>query len=461
MMKRTLINAGLVAAALHCLTPAWAADDGHSPAKAEAKGKEEGKAKAKDEPKGKEQVAKVKEEPKAKEEPKGKEESKGKEEGKAKDEPKPKSASKSREEGKGKDEATPDGKRTLTLEQLQEAIRGMQRKDTLKLRAAADARKSPGHAAHAATPASAGAVRRVAHAEGASPAGSGAATGHGAPAAPAGSSRDYIKARAVALANRNAHPTLAMASPTAAAAGHGTAPGAAPGAPGHAHGHWSYEGETGPNAWARLNPEFGTCAAGQRQSPIHIEEDSTLQGPAEPLQLRYNPSAGSVVNNGHTIQVDVSGTNVLTIRGTDYELVQFHAHTPAEERINQKGFAMVMHLVHRASDGRLAVIAVLLDPGPANPLIQKVWTYMPLDSNDRVGLPSESINLNDLLPQDRRYYQFIGSLTTPPCTEGVLWIVLKQPMTLSREQLRMFARIFPMNARPVQPLNGRVVRSAD
>ena len=225
--------------------------------------------------------------------------------------------------------------------------------------------------------------------------------------------------------------------------------------------HWEYEGINGPQAWGRLQPEFSTCSLGRRQSPIHIQDADALQGPAEPLQLRYQPSGGSVVHNGHTLQVDLEGDlNTLTVRGSTYRLVQFHFHHPAEEKVNYKGFSMVAHLVHRNEDNQLAVLAVLLDPGEPNALIQRVWTHMPLDVNDRVQIPSGSMDLNALLPQDRRYYQFMGSLTTPPCTEGVLWMVMKAPMTVGADQLRLFARLFPHNARPTQPLNGRVVRDA-
>lgn len=224
--------------------------------------------------------------------------------------------------------------------------------------------------------------------------------------------------------------------------------------------HWSYDGTNGPEHWARVKPEFNLCAIGKRQSPIHIQESDTLQGPAEPLQFDYRPTGGSVVNNGHTIQVDLEPGNTLSVRGTRYELLQFHFHHPSEERVNHRGFAMVAHLVHRSHEGQLAVVAVLIDPGAANGLIHKVWTHMPLDSGDRVRLPADLIDLRELLPADQRYYQFMGSLTTPPCTEGVLWHVLKSPVTVSREQLRLFSQIFPNNARPVQALNGRAVRDA-
>jgi carbonic anhydrase len=224
--------------------------------------------------------------------------------------------------------------------------------------------------------------------------------------------------------------------------------------------HWNYEGEGGPQAWGQLKPEFRTCGIGRRQSPIHIEDSITLQGPAEPIQFNYQPSSGTVINNGHTIQVDVYGDNFITVRGSTYKLLQFHFHHPSEERINYKAYSMVAHLVHRNLEGQLAVVAVLLDPGVANTLINKVWTYMPLDSGDKVRMPDGLVDLNELLPTDQRYYQFLGSLTTPPCTEGVLWMVLKQPVTLDRTQLKLFGQLFPNNARPVQPVNGRPIRDA-
>jgi carbonic anhydrase len=257
-------------------------------------------------------------------------------------------------------------------------------------------------------------------------------------------SRDYIQAKAAALTGHevtsggDAHP----------GDGHGGEP------------HWAYEGENGPQNWGKLKPEFNVCAIGKRQSPINIEESMTLQGPAEPLVFNYTASSGTVVNNGHTIQVDLYGDNTLTVRGSVYKLVQFHFHTPSEEQVNYRNYAMVAHLVHKNNEGQLAVVAVLLDPGVTNSLINTVWTYMPLDLNDRVRLPGGIINMNELLPKDQRYYQFIGSLTTPPCTEGVLWMVLKRPTQLSHEQIRLFQQLFPNNARPVQAVNGRAVRDA-
>lgn len=256
-----------------------------------------------------------------------------------------------------------------------------------------------------------------------------------------------------------AAPSQYQRARTIALTGH-----AAPTAVKHASGdhevHWAYEGEGGPQAWGQLKSEFKTCAIGKRQSPIHIEEANTLQGPAEAIQFNYQPSSGAVVNNGHTIQVDVVGDNSITVRGSSYKLLQFHFHHPSEERINHKVHSMVAHLVHRNAEGQLAVVAVLLDPGASNGLIHKVWTYMPLDKGDTVRMPPGLLDLNELLPKDQRYYQFLGSLTTPPCTEGVLWLVLKQPTTVSAEQIKLFSQLYPNNARPVQPTHGRPIRDA-
>jgi carbonic anhydrase len=266
-----------------------------------------------------------------------------------------------------------------------------------------------------------------------------AAAGQGLVSAPTQSGHQAIRARSVALG------------------------GHAPGTSAKAHAgevHWSYEGETGPQAWGQLKPEFNVCAIGKRQSPINIEEGTTLQGPAETLQFNYSPNNAIVVNNGHTIQVDVQGDNSVTVRGSRYRLVQFHFHTPSEEQINYKRSVMVVHLVHKNDAGQLAVVAVLLEPGGTNPLIDKVWTYMPLDAGDRVRMPPDFLNVSELLPIDQRYYQFMGSLTTPPCTEGVLWMVLKQPMPISKSQYKLFSQLYPNNARPVQPVNGRPVRDA-
>ena len=281
----------------------------------------------------------------------------------------------------------------------------------------------------------------------ATPAAKPAVAGHGSEPVASSASRQYIRARAIALTGRPP-PAAVAAIHATATTGHG------------GEVHWTYEGDTGPQAWGQLKPEFNVCAIGKRQSPINIEEGSTLQGPAEALQFNYSPSNATVVNNGHTIQVDMQGDNFLIVRGSRFRLAQFHFHTPSEEQINFKRASMVAHLVHKNDEGQLAVVAVLLEQGNANAFIDKVWTYMPLDAGDRVRMPLEILNVTDLQPTDQRYYQFMGSLTTPPCTEGVLWMVLKQPVTLSKGQYKLFTQLYPNNARPVQPVNGRPVRDA-
>ncbi len=277
-----------------------------------------------------------------------------------------------------------------------------------------------------------------------------------------GSAEDHAakSASTVKTSAKASRPLGMLAAPMPAVTGQSVAKSAKDQEQGNHEIHWSYEGEGAPKAWGKLKPEFSMCALGKRQSPINIIDGTTLHGPAEPIQFNYSPSNAVVVNNGHTIQVDVQGNNSITVRGSTYRLLQFHFHTPSEEQIDFKHFPMVAHLVHKNEEGQLAVIALLMDIGTMNPVIDKVWTYMPLETNDRVRMPRESINLNELLPTDQRYYQFMGSLTTPPCSEGVLWMVMKQPIQISKNQHKIFTQLYAFNARPVQPLNGRTIREA-
>jgi carbonic anhydrase len=220
---------------------------------------------------------------------------------------------------------------------------------------------------------------------------------------------------------------------------------------------WSYEGEAGPDSWGKLKPEYATCATGKRQSPIDIRDGFRVD--LEPIQFNYRLSEFRVVDNGHTIQVEVGGSSI-SLLGKRYDLRQFHFHRPAEERVNGKSFDMVAHLVHRSEDEHIAVVAVLLEKGMEHPLIQTVWNNLPLEKNEYVAPPELSIDLAQLLPADRAYYTYMGSLTTPPCSEGVLWLVLKQPQQISPEQLAIFARIYRHNARPVQANFGRMIKES-
>ncbi|MEX8518702.1 MAG: carbonic anhydrase [Leptothrix sp. (in: b-proteobacteria)] len=222
--------------------------------------------------------------------------------------------------------------------------------------------------------------------------------------------------------------------------------------------HWSYGGETGPAAWAELKPSFATCATGQRQSPIDIR--GGLKVDLEPIKFDYRPTGFNVIDNGHTVQANLGLGNSIEVNGRRYELLQFHFHRPSEERINGRQYEMVVHLVHKDPEGRLAVVAVLLEQGRAHPIVQVVWNSLPLEKNEELTAPAP-LDPSLLLPEDRRYYTYMGSLTTPPCSEGVLWLVLKQPVSLSPDQLALFARLYPMNARPTQRASDRLIKESN
>jgi carbonic anhydrase len=223
--------------------------------------------------------------------------------------------------------------------------------------------------------------------------------------------------------------------------------------------HWSYEGETGPQAWATLAPEFASCGTGQRQSPIDIRDG--LKVDLEPIAFEYRPSSFKVNDDGHAIQANVNGWNSMRLMGRVFRLVQFHFHRPSEEMIDGKQFEMVVHMVHQDAQGRLAVVAVLVEVGARQPVIQTILNNLPLEKNSEVAVNSSSLDMNQMLPGDRRYFTYMGSLTTPPCTEDVLWIVMKQPVQATAEQLNLFSRIYPMNARPIQASAGRMIKESN
>ncbi|WP_300318608.1 carbonic anhydrase family protein [Accumulibacter sp.] len=225
----------------------------------------------------------------------------------------------------------------------------------------------------------------------------------------------------------------------------------------HADIDWSYEGEGRPENWGKLKPEYASCGTGERQSPIDIRDGFRVD--LEPIQFSYRPSEFRVIDNGHTVQVEVGGSQ-LELLGKHYQLSQFHFHRPSEERINGQSFDMVVHLVHQAEDGKVAVVAVLLEQGMENPVIQAVWNNLPLEKNDYVAPPGQAIDVARLLPEERSYYTYMGSLTTPPCTEDVLWLVLKHTVPISPEQLKIFSRLYPHNARPVQARFSRMIKES-
>jgi carbonic anhydrase len=223
----------------------------------------------------------------------------------------------------------------------------------------------------------------------------------------------------------------------------------------HAHIHWAYDGAGAPENWSNLDPKNKVCAIGERQSPIDIKDGIKVD--LEPIKFSYRPSTFRIVDNGHTVQVEV-GDSSISLTGKTYELIQFHFHRPSEEKVNGQRFDMVVHLVHKADDGQLAVVAVLLERGSENAFIQTLWNNMPLEKNLPVAPPATTVDLNTLLPAARNYYTYMGSLTTPPCSEGVLWLVMKQPVQVSQDQINIFSRLYKNNARPIQPVGGRLIK---
>ena len=226
--------------------------------------------------------------------------------------------------------------------------------------------------------------------------------------------------------------------------------------------HWSYSGENSPERWGSLSHLYAACSVGQRQSPIDIRK--TVHADLPDIEFAYKPVPLTIEDNGHSIKVETGETGEaghIVVDGDRFELKHLHFHRPSEEKIDGKTYAMSAHLVHQAKDGRLAVVAVLIEAGKKDhPLIRTLWNHLPLEKEKTVTRDDVRIDPAHILPAKRAYYTFMGSLTTPPCTEGVLWLILKTPIQLSKEQLAGFATVYKNNARPVQPVNGRTIKSS-
>jgi carbonic anhydrase len=219
---------------------------------------------------------------------------------------------------------------------------------------------------------------------------------------------------------------------------------------------WIYDKN---DKWGELSPQFKECSIGKEQSPIDILTKLTIKRHLPAIKFNYENSKAEMVNNGHTIQVNLTnGGSVKLISGV-YEFLQFHFHTPSEEEINGKRYPMVAHLVHKNSRGNFAVVAVLFAEGRENASLKEIFNLMPVKEGAKVNLQSE-FNATSFLPSEHAYYTFKGSLTTPPCTQDVDWVVLKQPVEASKQQIAAFMKIFKMNARPIQPLNGRRIEES-
>jgi len=225
---------------------------------------------------------------------------------------------------------------------------------------------------------------------------------------------------------------------------------------GPSSGHWSYVGASGPEYWGNLSPDYEKCRIGTKQSPIDIIYSKKTKLPS--ILFDYRATHYNAVNNGHTVKIDYEKGSSIKIGVRTYGLLQFHFHAPSENKIEGETYPMEMHLVHKSQSGELAVIGVMFRLGSKNPGLEFLFNNFPSKKNERYKYDDTKFNVMSILPKDNRYYHFEGSLTTPPCSEGVKWYVLRGKIEASRKQLTRFMRIYSRNSRPIQELNGREVK---
>jgi len=219
--------------------------------------------------------------------------------------------------------------------------------------------------------------------------------------------------------------------------------------------HWGYSGQEGPEHWGELASEFSTCSSGKNQSPVNLT--GMIEGDLPEIQVSYQTGGAEVLNNGHTIQINYAPGSTISVGGHSFELKQFHFHSPSENTIEAQSYPMEAHFVHADNDGNLAVIAVMFEEGAANVELEKAWAHMPGNGGEKQALSSQ-VNAEILLPDSHDYYRFNGSLTTPPCSEGVWWLVMKSFDTASKEQIEKFTHTMQhANNRPIQPVNARLI----
>ncbi len=219
--------------------------------------------------------------------------------------------------------------------------------------------------------------------------------------------------------------------------------------------HWGYTGQVGPEHWGELDATFSACASGKNQSPIDLS--AMIESELAPLAFNYKAEGNEILNNGHSIQINYKPGSTISFNGRTFELKQFHFHSPSENTIEGRSFPLEAHFVHADADGNLAVLAVMYNEGKENAELAKAWAHMPVKAEEQTSLP-ENIDATLLLPASKEYYRFNGSLTTPPCTEGVWWLVMKSSDTVLKEQIEKFTHaMHHPNNRPVQPVNARMV----
>ncbi len=219
--------------------------------------------------------------------------------------------------------------------------------------------------------------------------------------------------------------------------------------------HWGYSGEAGPIHWSELEAAYEICGKGLNQSPINITD--FVEAELEPITFNYTGLVTELVNNGHTVQANYAAGSTISVAGKIFELKQIHFHVPSEHQINGERVPMEGHLVHAATDGTLAVVGVMFVKGEENAGIKKMWNQMPAEVGKKAAMATQ-VRAEELLPEDRDYYRYNGSLTTPPCSEGVFWFVMKNPVTVTKEQILQFAKVMGgPNNRPLQPVDARPV----
>lgn len=218
--------------------------------------------------------------------------------------------------------------------------------------------------------------------------------------------------------------------------------------------HWTYEGEEGPAHWGELDPAYEMCGKGKSQSPIDIS--SPNEQDIANIVFHYQPSEVNILNNGHTAQVNYDTGSYIELDGARYDVAQFHYHAPSEHEVDGKLFAAELHIVHKSADGKLAVVGLLFQEGSANPALDPFINNLPAEKSD-VKDAGVKINAMDFLPDIQTTYRYSGSLTTPPCSEGVSWLVMTTPVELSSDQLSKLEGLFEANNRPIQPLNDRTL----
>lgn len=233
--------------------------------------------------------------------------------------------------------------------------------------------------------------------------------------------------------------------------------------------HWGYEGEDGPSNWAALSPVYALCAEGMGQSPINIIKSDTEGGVSwsldyktTSLRIAHNEHMEDIIDNGHTIQITVDEGSMFTFGDKTYSLKQFHFHTPSEHTLDGKHAPMEMHMVHQGEDGSLAVIGILFQEGKEpNKNFEKIIANLPNAKGESKHITDVNLELQVHIPKDNYAYHYVGSLTTPPCSEGVQWLVLRDPVYLTTDQIAAFASRIGPNNRPTQSLNERVVKVDD